>query len=113
MISLVFVLVLALPAFAFAQTEAGTTIDLADPGGIVPLIGSALFVVAVVNGLKKLYGLSGQVLMPVAMLLGVGLQLLVYYFADSALFAHLMLGLLYGGGASGLWVLSAARSSPE
>ena len=110
LLALVLVFGMALPALAIAQTDAAV-IDLADPGGIVSLVGSALFVVAVVNGLKKLYGLSGQYLVLVAMLVGVGLQLGVYYFAETEIFARVMTGLIYGGGASGLWVL--ARNSPE
>lgn len=106
---LVAVFVLAAPVMAFAQDDA---IAVTDYGGVVDLVGSALFVVAAVNALKKLYGFSGQGLAGVAMLLGVGLQILLYYFGDSDLFVRIMTGVIYGGGAAGLWVLSS-RSSPE
>ena len=107
---LVLLLVMALPAVALAQTE-GEVLDLVATDNVVALVGSALFVVAVVNGLKKLYNLSGQKLVIVAMLLGVALQLAVYFLGEYDVFNRVMLGLLYGGGASGLWVLR--RSSPE
>ena len=107
---LVLVTAVLLPAMAIAQTQEPAA-DL-DIGNVVPLVGSALFVVAAVNGLKKVFGLSGQYLVGVAMLLGMALQVLVYFFADYELFSRVMLGLVYGGSASGLWVISRGSSDP-
>ena len=102
MLLLLMVAMLALPVVAYADDGVMANITTLN---VVGYIGSALFIVAIVNGIKKVYKLSGQVLVPIALLLGVSLQLLVFYFGDNELFARVMLGIVYGGGASGLGVL--------
>lgn len=103
-LALALLFVMVFPAVALAQSE-GEAFDLVSTGSVVSMVGSALFVVATVNALKKLYKLDGQKLLVVAMLLGVALQLAVYYFGQYDLFTRVMTGVLYGGGAAGLWVL--------
>ena len=76
-----------------------------DGATAVAFVASLAFVIAVVNVIKKSFGVSGPLLMLIAVVVGVVLQVSVYYFGDDPLFRVVLIGLLYGGAASGAWDL--------